>query len=90
MTVNFPLLIAVTPQGSGGGATQPVVTSSSTRHSGWPEGKTICAEPPFPRASISRPRPKVFHIDTTETPAADNAKRIFAELGNRGFSPGQG
>ena len=36
------------------------------------------------------PAAEVFHIDTTETPAADNAKRIFAELGNRGFSPGQG
>lgn len=36
------------------------------------------------------PAPEVFHIDTTETPAADNARRIFAELADRGFSPSQG
>ena len=74
MTANFPLLTAVTSQGSGGGgATQPVVTSSSTRHSGWPEGKAICAEPPLPPELYQPPAAEVFHIDTTETPAADNA-----------------
>lgn len=36
------------------------------------------------------PAPEVFHIDTTETPAVDNAKRILAELADRGFTPGQG
>lgn len=35
------------------------------------------------------PAAEVFHIDTTETPAADNAKRIFAELCDRGFSHGR-
>jgi hypothetical protein len=35
------------------------------------------------------PVAEVFHIDTTETSAADNAHRILAELRDRGFSPAQ-
>lgn len=36
------------------------------------------------------PASEVFHIDTTETSAADNAERIFVELSDRGFFPGKG
>lgn len=35
------------------------------------------------------PKDEVFHIDTTATPAAHNATRIFTELRDRGFSPGR-
>jgi len=33
------------------------------------------------------PAAEVFHIDTTETPAADNALRVLTELVRRGFVP---
>ena len=36
------------------------------------------------------PAAETFHIDTTETSAVDNAKRILAELTDRGFSPEPG
>jgi hypothetical protein len=35
------------------------------------------------------PAAEVLHLDTTHTPAADNAALIHAELIARGFSPGR-